>query len=58
VSAATDRKGGTALRVVAAASASACLVRNLVIGDGLCRPDLFGYIAAKWPGGGSVPLRY
>ena len=47
VSAATNRKAGTALQVTAAGGVvAAYLVRNLVIGDGLLpADDLFGYIA-------------
>ena len=61
VGAATNRKAGTALQVVAAAGAlTAYLVRNLVIGDGLLpTDDLFGYIAAIVAGAVAVSrLRY
>ena len=61
VSAATNRKAGTALQVVAAAGAlTAYLVHNLVIGDGLLpADDLYGYIAAIVAGAVAVSrLRY
>ena len=61
VGAATNRKAGTALQVVAAAGAlTAYLVHNLVIGDGLLpADDLFGYIAAIVAGAVAVSrLRY
>jgi len=61
VSAATNRKAGTGLQVVAAAGAIvAYLVRNLVIGDGpLPTNDLFGYIAVIVAGAVAISrLRY
>jgi hypothetical protein len=61
VSAATNRKAGTALQVVAAGGALlAYLVRNLVIGDGLLpTDDLFGYIAVIVAGAVAISrLRY
>ncbi len=47
VSAATNRKSGTPLQVVAAGGAiAAYLVRNIVIGDDILPSgDLFGYVA-------------
>ena len=61
VSAATNRKLGPPLQVVAAGGAiAAYLVRNLVIGDGLLpTDDLFGYIAVIIAGAVAIRrLRY
>ena len=61
VSAATNRKAGTALQVIAAGGAlAAYLARNLVIGDGLLpTDDLFGYIATIVAGAVAISrLRY
>src|SRR3990170_3771857 len=61
VSAATNRKAGTALQIIAAGGAlAAYLVHNLVIGDGLLpTDDLFGYIAAIVAGAVAISrLRY
>jgi hypothetical protein len=61
VSAATNRKSGTPLQVVAAGGAiTAYLARNLVIGDGLLpADDLFGYIAVIIAGAVAINrLRY
>ena len=61
VSAATNRKSGTALQVVAAAGAVvAYLARNLVIGDDILpADDLFGYIAVIIAGAVAIRrLRY
>jgi hypothetical protein len=61
VSAATNRKAGTTLQVIAAGGALvAYLVRNLVIGDGLLpTDDLFGYIALIVAGAVAISrLRY
>ncbi len=61
VSAATNRKSGTPLQVIAAGSAIvAYLVRNLVIGDDILPgDDLFGYIAAIVAGAVAISrLRY
>lgn len=61
VSAATNRKSGTPLQVIAAASAiGAYLVRNLVIGDGILpSDDFFGYIAVIVAGAVAIGrLRY
>ena len=61
VSAATNRKAGTTLQVIAAGGAlTAYLVRNLVIGDGLLpTDDLFGYIAVIVAGAVAISrLRY
>ncbi len=61
VSAATNRKSGTPLQVVAAGGAiAAYLVRNLVIGDDILpSDDLFGYIAVIVAGAVAISrLRY
>lgn len=61
VGAATNRKAGTPLQIVAAAGAvAAYLVRNLVIGDELLpSDDLFGYIAVIVAGAVAISrLRY
>lgn len=61
VSAATNRKSGTPLQVVAAGGAvAAYLVRNLVIGGALLpADDLFGYIAVIVAGAVAISrLRY
>ncbi len=61
VSAATNRKSGTPLQVVAASGAiAAYLVRNLVIGDDILpSDDLFGYIAVIVAGAVAISrLRY
>ncbi len=61
VSAATNRKSGTPLQVVAAGGAiAAYLVRNLVIGDDMLpSDDLFGYIAVIVAGAVAISrLRY
>ncbi len=61
VSAATKRKSGTPLQVVAAGGAiAAYLVRNLVIGDDILpSDDLFGYVAVIVAGAVAISrLRY
>lgn len=61
VSAATNRKSGTPLQVVAAGGViTAYVARNLVIGDGpLPTDDLFGYIAVIVAGAVAISrLRY
>jgi len=61
VSAATNRKSGTPLQVVAAGGAiAAYLIRNLVIGNELLpADDLFGYIAVIVAGAVAISrLRY
>lgn len=61
VGAATNRKSGTPLQVVAAGGAiAAYLVRNLVIGDDILpSDDLFGYIAVIVAGAVAISrLRY
>jgi hypothetical protein len=61
VSAATNRKSGTPLQVVAAGGAiAAYLVRNLVIGDDILpSDDLFGYVAVIVAGAVAISrLRY
>ncbi len=61
VGAATNRKAGTPLQVVAAGGAIiAYLARNLIIGDGLLpSDDLFGYVAVIVAGAVAIRrLRY
>ncbi|MCH8346233.1 MAG: hypothetical protein IIC87_04810 [Chloroflexi bacterium] len=61
VSAATNRKSGTPLQVLAAGGAiAAYLVRNIVIGDDILpSSDLFGYVAVIIAGAVAINrLRY